>query len=81
VDRYRSFLGRSIRLRLAVGFVRTEKLAPILDKRNHNNNDGTCKADEEQDRDGADQENCEGVHAGSMVRKWSAGAKGRIRDS
>ena len=81
MDGHRSVLGRSIRLRLGDGFVRTEKLAPILDKRNHNNHGGTCKADEEQDRDGADQENYEGVHAGSIVRKSSAGAKGRIMDS
>ena len=81
MDGHRSILARSIRLRLDRGFVRTEKLAPILDKRNHNNDGGTCKADQEEDRDGADQKNCEGVHAGSMVRKLSAGAKGRIRDS
>ena len=81
MDGHRSVLVRSIRLHLSGGFVRTEKLAPILEKRNHNDDGGTCKADEEQDRDGVDQENCEGVHAGSMVRKSSAGAKGRIRDS
>jgi len=81
VEGHRSVLARSIRLRLGDGFVRTEKLAPILDKRNHNNDGGTCKADEEEDRDGADQENYEGVHAGIMFRKSSEGAKGRIRDS
>jgi hypothetical protein len=81
VDGHRSVLVWSIRLRLDGGFVRTEKLAPILEKRNYNNDGGTGKADEEQDHDSADQENCEGVHAGSMVRKSSSGAKGRIRDS
>ena len=79
MDSHRCVLAWWIRLRLGSGFVRTEKLAAILDKRNHNNDGGTCKAEEEEDRDGADQENCEGVHAGRMARKSSAGAKGTIR--